>query len=203
MQSDPPPPSRPPSPEEAAKLQAAPNKGADLWNLEDLDAPPSEIGPAAGVEPAKPDARTRRVKLPPKRQGAKVREVQDVYEGTAGQRPGGEQPPVVPTVPAGSPTDDWEELEEPAIKATPKAKAGPAIEEDGNVVAFETIEPGTGEAPARMTSVEELQAAAEFDPKNQTELALEGGPKGRFEGEEPNMIDGEDLDVPPFLRRQK
>lgn len=44
-------------------------------------------------------------------------------------------------------------------------------------------------------------------PKNrhspQTELELDGGPKGRFEGEEPNLIGGEDLDVPPYLRKNK
>ena len=37
----------------------------------------------------------------------------------------------------------------------------------------------------------------------QGELELDGGPKGRFEGEEPNLIDGEDLDVPPYLRKKK
>ncbi len=35
---------------------------------------------------------------------------------------------------------------------------------------------------------------------NQSELALDGGPKGRFDGGDPNLFDGEDLDVPPFLR---
>ncbi|MCU0796636.1 MAG: cell division FtsZ family protein [Akkermansiaceae bacterium] len=37
----------------------------------------------------------------------------------------------------------------------------------------------------------------------QTELSLDGGPKGRFEGADPSLIDGEDLDVPPFLRRRR
>lgn len=37
----------------------------------------------------------------------------------------------------------------------------------------------------------------------QTELELDGGPKGRFEGEEPNLLGGEDLDVPPYLRKNK
>ncbi|MGJ8695701.1 MAG: cell division protein FtsZ [Verrucomicrobiaceae bacterium] len=36
----------------------------------------------------------------------------------------------------------------------------------------------------------------------QGELELEGGPKGRFDGEEPNVEKGEDLDVPPYLRRK-
>lgn len=37
----------------------------------------------------------------------------------------------------------------------------------------------------------------------QGELELEGGPKGRFDGEEPNIENGEDLDIPPYLRRKK
>lgn len=36
----------------------------------------------------------------------------------------------------------------------------------------------------------------------QAELELDGGPRGRFEGESPNLIDGEDLDVPPYLRKR-
>ena len=39
-------------------------------------------------------------------------------------------------------------------------------------------------------------------PAGQTELSLEGGPRGRFEGEAPNVVKGEDLDVPPYLRRK-
>ena len=37
----------------------------------------------------------------------------------------------------------------------------------------------------------------------QGELLLDGGPRGKFEGEAPNMVDGEDLDVPAFLRKRK
>ncbi|MEJ6581223.1 MAG: cell division protein FtsZ [Akkermansiaceae bacterium] len=39
-------------------------------------------------------------------------------------------------------------------------------------------------------------------PGSQAELSLEGGPRGRFEGETPNVVKGEDLDVPPYLRRK-
>ncbi|MGE9270030.1 MAG: hypothetical protein ACQKBU_04440 [Verrucomicrobiales bacterium] len=38
---------------------------------------------------------------------------------------------------------------------------------------------------------------------SQSELSLDGGPKGRFEGADPSMIDGEDLDVPAFLRKKR
>ena len=37
----------------------------------------------------------------------------------------------------------------------------------------------------------------------QGELELDGGPKGKFEGETPNFLDGEDLDIPPFLRKKR
>ena len=37
----------------------------------------------------------------------------------------------------------------------------------------------------------------------QGELLLDGGPRGKFEGEAPNLFDGEDLDIPAFLRKKK
>ncbi len=38
---------------------------------------------------------------------------------------------------------------------------------------------------------------------SQSELSFENAPRGRFEGENPNVVDGEDLDLPPFLRKKK
>ncbi len=38
---------------------------------------------------------------------------------------------------------------------------------------------------------------------SQSELELDGGPKGKFEGESPNFHEGEDLDIPPFLRKKR
>lgn len=37
----------------------------------------------------------------------------------------------------------------------------------------------------------------------QHELSLDSTPRGRFEGESPSIFDGEDLDLPPFLRKKK
>jgi len=37
----------------------------------------------------------------------------------------------------------------------------------------------------------------------QSELSFDSTPRGRFEGESPNVFDGEDLDLPPFLRKKK
>ncbi|BCX47036.1 cell division protein FtsZ [Haloferula helveola] len=46
----------------------------------------------------------------------------------------------------------------------------------------------------------------EFAPKSgksQSELSFDGGPKGRFEGSDPSVFEGEDLDVPAFLRKKR
>lgn len=40
-------------------------------------------------------------------------------------------------------------------------------------------------------------------PIDQDELSFKKTPRGRFEGENPNVLDGEDLDLPPFLRKKK
>ena len=40
-------------------------------------------------------------------------------------------------------------------------------------------------------------------PGSPTELGLDSTPRGRFEGENPNVFEGEDLDLPPFLRKKK
>ena len=36
-----------------------------------------------------------------------------------------------------------------------------------------------------------------------SELGFDAAPRGRFEGESPNVFEGEDLDLPPFLRKKK
>ena len=40
-------------------------------------------------------------------------------------------------------------------------------------------------------------------PVGQAELSFDSGPRGRFAGESPNLIDGDDLDIPPFLRKKR
>jgi hypothetical protein len=77
---------------------------------------------------------------------------------------------------------------------------GDEIDADG--VSYETIEPSDGPASMGFESLEEIQAAAK-SKRPQGELLLDGGPKGKFEGEDPNLLGGEDLDVPPFLRNRK
>ncbi len=60
---------------------------------------------------------------------------------------------------------------------------------------------------------ETVAATAEAEPPklklgikptgSQSELSLDSAPRGRFEGETPNVFEGEDLDLPPFLRKKK
>ncbi|NIP94054.1 MAG: hypothetical protein GWO24_11605, partial [Akkermansiaceae bacterium] len=88
----------------------------------------------------------------------------------------------------------------PSADQETESDPGGAGEGDG-MVSFETVEPAEGPAPIETESLEEIQASAKAT-RPQGELALDGGPKGKFEGENPNLIEGEDLDVPPFLRNK-
>ena len=58
---------------------------------------------------------------------------------------------------------------------------------------------------SRVKKSESKKAFREIEPEpdlfsSQGELELYGQPKGRFEGEAPNIYEGEDLDIPTFLR---
>jgi hypothetical protein len=56
--------------------------------------------------------------------------------------------------------------------------------------------------PAEKSPTAQLKLDPKF-PNPQSELAFDNAPKGRFEGETPNVFEGEDLDLPPFLRKKK
>jgi cell division protein FtsZ len=56
--------------------------------------------------------------------------------------------------------------------------------------------------PAGKTPATQLKLDPKF-PSPQSELPFDIAPKGRFEGEKPDVFDGEDLDLPPFLRKKK
>jgi cell division protein FtsZ len=87
---------------------------------------------------------------------------------------------------------------QPAPETTPRPPAGPA-------------RAATPPAAAQPTPAAGDQPPASPEPANpepragtaQTELSFEGGPKGRFEGSDPSVFEGEDLDVPAFLRKKK
>ena len=61
-------------------------------------------------------------------------------------------------------------------------------------------------APTAQTPERTPQAKLKLDSRqsgSQSELAFDNAPRGRFEGENPNVFEGEDLDLPPFLRKKK
>jgi len=71
-----------------------------------------------------------------------------------------------------------------------------SAEIDDEVVIAETL----AEEQAADLALEQIAAGKKS--AGQAELELDGGPRGKFEGEAPNLLDGEDLDIPPFLRKK-
>ena len=75
------------------------------------------------------------------------------------------------------------------------------------------LEPSRESEPVFQAEPEPASPNAEPEPPklklgikpsgSQSELSLDAAPRGRFEGETPNVFDGEDLDLPPFLRKKK
>ena len=89
------------------------------------------------------------------------------------------------------------------IEAVPSlSETGQSLDLEDDGAFFAETGPAGGPAPIKLESLEEIQASAQAK-RPQGELALDGGPKGKFEGEDPNLIEGEDLDIPPFLRKKK
>ena len=87
--------------------------------------------------------------------------------------------------------DEGHDFDSPELRVVEEEEEAEAVEE---VAEEESVpEPVAEESP-----IEESKTGA-----GQAELLLEGGPKGRFEGEQPNVIEGEDLDVPPYLRKKR
>jgi len=107
--------------------------------------------------------------------------------------------------------DAPEELEEEE-QYDEEVEDEPVMEEEEEVVFEEeesqeeeeevfVVEDEVPEAAEDEVNDEEEDAGA--SSAGQAELELEGGPKGRFQGQTPNVVDGEDLDVPPYLRKKR
>lgn len=81
-------------------------------------------------------------------------------------------------------------------------KSGPPskVESEDSELSEKNITPPS--PPARKAPATQLKLDPKF-PSPQSELPFDNAPKGRFEGENPNVFDGEDLDLPPFLRKKK
>lgn len=85
--------------------------------------------------------------------------------------------------------------------AAPGLKVIAEVEDDTEEEVEEEPEAAVIDEPEPKPVV--IEAPAKKTPGNQGELLLEGAPKGRFDGETPNVVkDGEDLDIPPYLRKR-
>ena len=66
------------------------------------------------------------------------------------------------------------------------------------------MEPAKTAEPDTLSEAEAPKLKLGIKPNGpQSELSLDSAPRGRFEGETPNVFEGEDLDLPPFLRKKK
>lgn len=107
--------------------------------------------------------------------------------------------------------------EEPAFFAEPEEESDedlspePELEEEPDdevpfaESAFDPAPPtkSGGKSKSQKASDDDLFSGGLGGKKAQSELSLDGAPKGRFEGADPSLIDGEDLDVPAFLRKKR
>ena len=109
-----------------------------------------------------------------------------------------------------------EDVKEEVTKETSDTTEIKIVDEDPSIeVAVEESEQEEKEdAPDEVNAADEEEEPASPPKKEdsskstrrglpQGELLLDGGPKGKFEGEAPNLVDGEDLDIPAFLRKKK
>jgi len=87
------------------------------------------------------------------------------------------------------PEDLPEEEAAPAASAEAIAPPSPVEEPESELAMAETASP-------------KLKLGVK-SPANQSELFFDSAPRGRFEGENPNVFEGEDLDLPPFLRKKR
>ena len=115
-------------------------------------------------------------------------------------------------------SDPFTELP-PADAADAQPDAGTAVFEKPEDLPFaETVEPVADDAAFRSLAGEPAPDPTQPpgaprkrpDPRgrfrripSQSELSFEGGPTGKFAGESPNVYEGENLDIPSFLRKRK
>jgi len=115
--------------------------------------------------------------------------------------------------PEPEPIEAFESAEKSAAPGfTPGPKRRPSLVAPwGKSKALEFPEDIPADEPAAMPAAEAVATEAAA-PKlklgvkptgSQSELGLDSAPRGRFEGETPNVFEGEDLDLPPFLRKKK
>lgn len=108
----------------------------------------------------------------------------------------------------GSPVARFREARATGVAADESGGADPFADDDSP---FQMVGRGSGQG----LGLEDVFVAEDGDldapagkargkrGTEQAELAFEGGPRGKFSGEVPNLFEGENLDVPAYLRRKK
>lgn len=103
-------------------------------------------------------------------------------------------------------SDEEEESEEPELIVKEEqevASEDEDIDEEEDSEIEDELEPELEEEESESPPRKENDAKPASAGSPQGELLLDGGPRGKFEGEAPNLVDGEDLDIPAFLRKKK
>ncbi len=94
---------------------------------------------------------------------------------------------------------------EPDEEPVAAVEAGTEADEEVPVVlpgVFDDLDDDLGDiepVAGKLAASPKLKAGG----KGQPELSFEGGPRGKFEGASPSLFEGEDLDVPAFLRKKR
>lgn len=100
--------------------------------------------------------------------------------------------------------DELDEMAAPGLKfVEEEVETEEVVEEpETDLVSDEPVVEEVQEGP--VAEAKTRASKSKRQSSGQGELLLEGVPKGRFDGEEPNVSkDGEDLDIPPYLRKKR
>ena len=100
--------------------------------------------------------------------------------------------------------DELDEMAAPGLKfVEEEVETEEVVEEpETDLVSDEPVVEEVQEGP--VAEAKTRASKSKRESSGQGELLLEGVPKGRFDGEEPNVSkDGEDLDIPPYLRKKR
>ena len=100
--------------------------------------------------------------------------------------------------------DELDEMAAPGLKFVEEEVETEEVvqEPETDLVSDEPVVEEVQEGP--VAEAKTRASKSKRQSSGQGELLLEGVPKGRFDGEEPNVSkDGEDLDIPPYLRKKR
>jgi cell division protein FtsZ len=119
-----------------------------------------------------------------------------------------EAPPKIEVEPEPASVEDFQSAEDTPVKEPnfPEVETASAPSIEPAPPAFEVLdqpEPPVSTPPRKLALAKEEKAAAEKSIHAKQEvLQFEPVNRGRFEKSEPTIVEGEDLDVPTYLRKK-